>query len=161
MAIMIDAAKSTANILLLVAAATLFGWVLTANNVPVIFTEFMSSFIHNKVSFLLCVNILMIILGMLMDSGPIILIVGPLLMPMAMRFGVDPVHLGCIIVFNLAVGQATPPFGCCLFSATSVTGQDIITLSKNSLPFVVILFACVFLTTFIPAIPLGLIWLMN
>jgi C4-dicarboxylate transporter DctM subunit len=158
---MLDAAKSTANILLLVAAATLFGWVLTANNVPVLFMDFMTSFIHSKVTFLIVVNLLLIILGMLMDSGPIILIVGPLLYPIAVQFGIDPVQLGCIVVFNLAVGQATPPFGCCLFAATSVTGQDIMTLSRNCVPFVVILFFCVFLASFIPAIPLGLIWLIN
>ena len=86
-----------------------------------------------------------------MDSGAIILIVAPLIYPIAMSFGIDPVHLGCIIVFNLAVGQATPPFGNCLFAAIPATKQDIVTLAKNALPFVIILFATVFLISFVPA----------
>ena len=159
--IMLDSVKGTANILLLIMAAGLFGWVLTTNGVPALFTQFLSQFIHSKVTFLLCINLLLLILGMLMDSGAIILIVAPLIYPIAMQFGIDPVHLGCIIVFNLAVGQATPPFGNCLFAGTSATGQNIVQLSKNVLPFVIILYICVLLTSFIPAIAMGLVWLMS
>lgn len=68
-----------------------------------------------------------------------------------MSFGIDPVHLGCIIVFNLAVGQATPPFGNCLFAAIPATKQDVVTLAKNVFPFVIILFATVFLVSYVPA----------
>jgi C4-dicarboxylate transporter DctM subunit len=106
-------------------------------------------------------NVLLLILGMIMDSGPIILIVAPLLFPIAMRFGIDPVHLGCITVFNLAVGQATPPFGNCLFAGVSTTGQDIITLSKNAIPYVIILYAMVLATSFIPSIATWLPSLMK
>ena len=87
---------------------------------------------------------------MLMDSGAIILILAPLVYDMAIGFGIDPVQLGCIIVFNLAVGQATPPFGNCLFAATPATKQDIITIAKNALPFVIILFSTVFLISYFP-----------
>jgi C4-dicarboxylate transporter DctM subunit len=117
---------------------------------PALFTELMSTFISGRITFLLFLNILLIILGMLMDSGAIILIIAPLVYPMAVSFGIDPVHLGCIIVFNLAVGQATPPFGNCLFAAIPATGQDILTLAKNALPFIVILFATVFLVSYVP-----------
>ena len=148
--IAIDAVKGSANILLLIMAATLFGYVLTVYQVPALFTSLMSTFITGKYSFLLFLNILLIILGMLMDSGAIILIVAPLVYDMAIGFGIDPVQLGCIIVFNLAVGQATPPFGNCLFAAIPVTKQDIVTLAKNVLPFVIILFATVFLVSYVP-----------
>jgi C4-dicarboxylate transporter DctM subunit len=148
--ITIDAVKGTANILMLIMAATLFGYVLTIYQVPALFTSLMSKFITGKYTFLLFLNILLIVLGMLMDSGAIILIIAPLVYDMAVGFGIDPVHLGCIIVFNLAVGQATPPFGNCLFAAVSATKQDIVTLSKNVLPFVVILFATVFLVSYVP-----------
>lgn len=148
--IVIESVKGTANILLLIMAATVFGYVLTVYNVPAMFTNLMASLIHSKISFLLFLNVLLIILGMLMDSGAIILIVAPLVYPIAMSFGIDPVHLGCIIVFNLAVGQATPPFGNCLFAAIPATKQDIVTLSKNAMPFVVILFATVFLVSYVP-----------
>ncbi len=159
--ITIECVKGTANIMLLIMVATVFGWILTRNNVPALFTNFIASFIDSKIMFILFMNIILLILGMIMDSGAIILIVAPLLYPIAMSYGIDPVHLGCIIVFNLAVGQATPPFGNCLFAATTVTEQSIIKLSKASLPGVLILFATVLLTSFIPAISMGLIWLMD
>lgn len=79
--IVIDSVKGTANILLLIMAATLFGYVLTVYNVPELFTSLMTSMIHSKITFLLFLNVLLIILGMLMDSGAIILIVAPLVYP--------------------------------------------------------------------------------
>ena len=148
--IVIDAVKGTANILMLIMAASMFGYVLTVYQFPTIFTNLMSTFITGRISFLLFLNVLLILLGMLMDSGAIILIIAPLVYPMAVSFGIDPVQLGCIIVFNLAVGQATPPFGNCLFAAIPATKQDIVTLSKNVAPFVVILFATVFLVSYVP-----------
>lgn len=159
--ITIDAVKGTANILMLIMAATLFGYVLTIYQFPEIFTSLMSKFITGKYSFLLFLNILLIILGMLMDSGAIILIIAPLVYDMAMKFGIDPVHLGCIIVFNLAVGQATPPFGNCLFAAIPATKQSVMTLAKNVLPFVIILFATVFLVSYVPAFSMLLPSMMN
>ena len=160
-AITIDAVKGTANIMLLIMSATVFGWVLTTNNVPAMLTQFITSFIHGKFTFLLALNLLLLILGMIMDSGAIILIVAPLVYRVAMSYGIDPVHLGCIVVFNLAVGQATPPFGNCLFAATTVTDQNILSLSKAAIPGVVILFAMVLLTSFVPEIAIGLTSLMK
>ncbi|MCI2056249.1 MAG: TRAP transporter large permease [Oscillibacter sp.] len=161
MQIVLDSVKGTANILMLIMAATLFGYVLTVYNVPTLFTNLMASFISNKITFILFLNILLIFLGMLMDSGAIILIVAPLVYPMAMSYGIDPVQLGCIIVFNLAVGQATPPFGNCLFAAIPATKQDIVTLSKHAIPFVIILFATVFLISFVPVFSMFLPNMMN
>ncbi|HAR80015.1 MAG TPA: TRAP transporter large permease [Succinivibrionaceae bacterium] len=150
--IVIDEVKGTANILMIIMAATLFGYVLTIYQVPTLFTQALSTFITGKYSFLLFINILLLCLGMFMDSGAIILILAPLIFKMAVGFGIDPVHLGCIIVFNLALGQATPPFGNCLFAAMPVTGQSIVTLAKNVFPFVLILMITVLLVSYIPAI---------
>lgn len=148
----VDSVKGTANVMLLIMAAGLLGWVLTKNNVPSMVTAALTSIFTTKISFLLCLNVLLIFLGMIMDTGAIILIVAPLLYPIAMSLGIDPIQLGCIVVFNLSVGQATPPFGNCLFAATAATGQDVVTLSKNVFPFVVVLYGCVLLTSFVPAI---------
>ena len=148
--IVVDSVKGTANILMIIMAASLFGYVLTIYQVPTLFTNAVSSFITGKYSFILFLNILLLFLGMIMDSGAIILILAPLVYNMAVGYGIDPVHLGCIIVFNLAVGQATPPFGNCLFAAIPATKQDIVTLSKNAFPFVVILFATVLLVSYVP-----------
>ena len=101
-------------------------------------------------------NLLLLFLGMIMDAGPIILIVAPIIYPVAMSFGIDPVQLGCIIVFNLSVGQATPPFGLCLFAAQPVTKQSIGILSRAVFPFVIILYAMVLTTSFIPALSLAI-----
>lgn len=159
--IVLESVKGTSGILLLIMAAGVFGYVLAINNIPAIFTAAMATFITSKVTFLICINLLLIFLGMFMDSGAIILIVAPLIYPIAMQYGIDPVHLGCIVVFNLAVGQATPPFGNCLFAAVSATKQDIVTLSKNAVPFLVILFATVFLVAFCPFLSTGLTTLMK
>ena len=159
--IVIDAVKGTANILLIIMAASLFGYVLTFYHVPTMFTEFVGSFVTGKYSFLLFVNVLLLILGMFMDSGAVILIVGPLLLGIAKHWGIDPVHLGCIIVFNLAVGQATPPFGNCLFAAIPATGQTIGTLSRHALPFVLILMSTVLLVSYVPFFAMALPNMMN
>lgn len=148
--IVIDAVKGSANILMIIMAASLFGYALTIYQVPTLFTNAVSTFITGKYSFILFLNILLIILGMFMDSGAIILILAPLIYNMAIGYGIDPVHLGCIIVFNLALGQATPPFGNCLFAAIPATKQDIITLSKNAAPFVLILILTLLLISYIP-----------
>ncbi len=148
--IVIDSVKGTANILMIIMGASLFGYVLTIYQVPTMFTELVSSFITGKYSFLLFLNILLLVLGMFMDSGAVILILAPLIYSMAVGYGIDPVHLGCIIVFNLAIGQATPPFGNCLFAAIPATGQGIITLSKNVFPFVLILLGTLLLISYVP-----------
>ena len=137
--------------------ATVFGWVLTTNGFPAAFNAFLSQFIHDQTTFLICLNVLLLLLGMIMDTGPIILIIAPLIYPVAIKFGIDPVHLGCIVVFNLSVGQATPPFGLCLFASSSVTGQSIMTLARNSIPFILVLYGCVLLTSFIPALSLAMV----
>lgn len=158
--IAIESVKSTANVMLIIMAATLFSYVLTRNNIPVMLSNAITSAITTKTEFLLALNVLLLILGMVMDAGPIILIIAPIVYPVALKFGIDPVHLGCIIVFNLSVGQATPPFGLCLFAAQPVTGQSIATLSRNAMPFVIILYLTVLATSFIPEIALAIPHLM-
>ena len=125
-----------------------FSYILTRNGIP--------AMLSSKVAFLLALNLLLLFLGMIMDAGPIILIVAPIIYPVAMSFGIDPVQLGCIIVFNLSVGQATPPFGLCLFAAQPVTKQSIGILSRAVFPFVIILYAMVLTTSFIPALSLAI-----
>lgn len=129
-----------------------FSYILTRNGIPAM----LSSAITSKVAFLLALNLLLLFLGMIMGAGPIILIVAPIIYPVAMSFGIDPVQLGCIIVFNLSVGQATPPFGLCLFAAQPVTKQSIGILSRAVFPFVIILYAMVLTTSFIPALSLAI-----
>jgi C4-dicarboxylate transporter DctM subunit len=155
--IVLESVKTNANCLMLIMSAMVFSWAMTVYKVPDLFMGAMLSVINNKITFLLAMNVLLIILGMLMETSAIILIVGPLLYPVAMQFGIDPVHLGCIMVFNLAVGQATPPFGTCLFAGSTTMGESVVTLSKAVIPLIVIEFAVVFLITFVEPLALGLV----
>lgn len=159
--IMIESVKSNANCLMLIMSALVFSWAMTVYKVPDMFMKFMLSITTSKVTFLLATNVLLLILGMLMDTSAIILIVGPLLYPIAMQYGVEPVHLGCIMVFNLAIGQATPPFGSCLFAGTTVTDQTVMSISKSVLPFVIIEYAVVLFITFVPDSVMGLVNMMS
>ena len=145
-------AVSRARIPAFVQITLQFSYILTRSGIPAM----LSSAITSKVAFLLALNLLLLFLGMIMDAGPIILIVAPIIYPVAMSFGIDPVQLGCIIVFNLSVGQATPPFGLCLFAAQPVTKQSIGILSRAVFPFVIILYAMVLTTSFIPALSLAI-----
>ena len=125
-----------------------FSYILTRNGIPAM----LSSAITSKVAFLLALNLLLLFLGMIMDAE--LAIKSGRCTPMS--FGIDPVQLGCIIVFNLSVGQATPPFGLCLFAAQPVTKQSIGILSRAVFPFVIILYAMVLTTSFIPALSLAI-----
>jgi C4-dicarboxylate transporter DctM subunit len=155
--IIIASAEGTANILMLVGAASLLSWVMVMNGFPGAFTGFISQFVTSRITFLVYLNIMLAILGMIMDTAPVILIVAPLIAPMASHFGIDPVHLGCIVVFNLSVGQITPPFGLCLFAGAGITGQSVITIFKNTAPFILVLYGAVLLTSFVPELPLLLV----
>ena len=110
-----DTTQTTANIMILVMSATCFSWLLTVNNIPTMLSTFLLSIVHTKFAFWVGVLVLLVFLGMFMDVSTIILIIAPLLAPVADSFGIDPIQFGCIFVFTLAIGQATPPFGACLF----------------------------------------------
>jgi len=150
--ILIESAKVTSNIMILVMAATLFGWLLTANNVPQILSDFLFSIIDSPVIFLIGVNIILLFLGMFMEIGAVLLILGPLFAPVAIGYGIDPVHFGLIMVFNLSLGQATPPFGTCLFVTCGISKQSVVSVGKAIIPFILVLFAVVLLVTYVPII---------
>lgn len=145
-----DTTSTTANIMILVMAATCFSWLLTINNVPIMLSNFLLSVVNSKLAFFIGTVILLTFLGMFMDVSIIILIIAPLLAPVAASFGIDPIHFGCIFVFTLAIGQATPPFGACLFVSSSMSGQGIMKLGVKAIPFVVALLAVVIITCLIP-----------
>ena len=126
-------------------------------NAPQALAEFISGSIASKVSFLILLNIALLILGMFIDGAPAILILSPLLMPIAANYGIDPVHLGVIIVCNLTIGLASPPFGLNLFVASSTTGSPVMEIGKKVIPFILMFLIALILITFIPQISLCLI----
>ncbi|MDR1885156.1 MAG: TRAP transporter large permease [Synergistaceae bacterium] len=157
-AILKSTGKTTANLMLLVATAQVFAYLVTYYNIPSAITDWFMSFVDNKYIFLLIVNFLLILAGMFLDNGSIILIMGPILAPIAAAFGVDPVHFGLIVVFILALGQCTPPFGTCMFVACGIAGRPVSRVARYLIPFILVEIACGLLYTYVPWISL---WLPN
>lgn len=144
------------SIMFILAAAGLFAYVLTINNIPQIATDFIISLTNNKYVFLIIVNVLLLIVGMFIDTTPAIIVLAPILLPAARNLGIDPIHFGMIMVCNLAMGLVTPPFGVTLFAAGQISGVSYDRLIKPVLPFIIVLFIDVLLISFIPQISLFL-----
>ena len=142
----------TASILLLSGASNIFGWVLATEKVPDFVAGLLLSVSANKFMFLMIVNIFLLLWGMVMDSLPAIMILAPILFPVAMKYGVDPVHFGVILGVNLALGLITPPYGAALFTGTIVSGVSMEKLIRPMLPFIFASMGILFLITYIPEI---------
>ena len=145
-------AVSTANIMMLVVTAQVFGYLITYYNIPSAVAAWFMSFCTSKFLFLLLTLILLIIAGMFMDNGSIILILGPILAPLAVMYGVDPIHYGLIVVFVLALGQVTPPFGTCMFVACGISNRPVSGVARALLPFIGVEIACAVLFAYVPVI---------
>ncbi len=109
---------------------------------------------------MLLIVVLLLICGMFLEVGATNLILGPILAPIALKFGIDPVHFGLVFVFLLALGQATPPFGTTLFVACGVSNQPVAAVSRQVLPFVVVEIICALLFAFVPSLSTALANLM-
>ena len=111
----------------------------------------------SSTSLFLVINVLLLILGMFMDVGAAVVIIAPILLPVAKTFGIDAVHLGIVMVTNLAIGFVTPPFGMNLFVAAPLVNVPVVQLGKKALPFICCFIVALLLITFIPAISLCLV----
>lgn len=159
--IIIATAKSTANLMILVIAAQLFGWLITMYNVPNIVTNAVLSVAGNKYIFLIFVNIILLITGMFMEVGATVLILAPIMHPMAVAYGINPVHFGMIVVFLLALGQATPPFGTTLFVSCGISKEPVVNVSKKVMPFIICEVVCALVFSFVPIMSTWLPGLMK
>ncbi|MEM6634388.1 MAG: TRAP transporter large permease [Pseudomonadota bacterium] len=146
------AAMTSAVVLLLVGAALAFKTVVSLSYAPQILAEFILSLSENPLILLFLINILLFIVGMFLDAGPAIIILGPILGPIFVDLGVHPVHFAIIMSVNLTVGLATPPMGLVLFVASSVSGEKVETIAKAILPFLAVEVLVIFLITYFPAI---------
>ncbi|WP_455648277.1 TRAP transporter large permease [Lonepinella koalarum] len=156
-----NTAVSTANLMVLVITAQMFGWLVTYYQLPEQVTKMFLYLADNKYVFLILVNILLLMLGMFMEVGATNLILAPILAPIAMSFGVDPVHFGFIFVFLLALGQATPPFGTTMFVACGISKQPVNLVSKALIPLICVEIACALLFTFVPELSTWLPSMVN
>ena len=147
---------STVAILLIISTASVFGWVLTANRIPDMVAQGFIALSDNPYVFLLLVNLLLLIVGMFLETGAAIIILAPILTPVALKLGIDPIHFGIIMIVNLAVGMTTPPVGVNLFVACQVAGLRIEQILKSMLPFYGVLLLDIVIITYLPQLSLWL-----
>ncbi len=145
-------AATSAVVLLLVGAAMAFKTVVSLSHAPEILANIILGLSDNPLILLFLINILLFIVGMFLDAGPAIIILGPVLGPVFTDLGVDPIHFAMIMSVNLTVGLITPPMGLVLFVASSVSGERISTISRAILPFLAMEIIVIFLITYIPAL---------
>ncbi|MGR3648010.1 MAG: TRAP transporter large permease [Shimia sp.] len=150
--ILMRAALSSSTVLLLVGAAVAFKTVVSLSHAPEMMAGFILSLSDNPLVLLFLINILLFAVGMFLDAGPAIIILGPILGPIFVDLGVHPVHFAIIMSVNLTVGLATPPMGLVLFVASSVSGEKVETIAKAILPFLLVEVFVIFLITYVPAI---------
>lgn len=152
----LHASKSSANVLLMIGSASLFGWVLNIAGVPQSLASLVLGVTENPIVFLLLINIVLFLVGMFLDAGPAILIIGPVLGPTMLGMDISPVHFAVIMCLNLTVGLATPPFGLVLFASAAVSGLKVGTIVRAMLPFYVVHVIVLLAITLIPEISLAL-----
>lgn len=152
--ILMSSVQMTGTIIFLIAASSIMSWVLAFTNIPTIITEFILGISSSKVLVLLAMNILLLVVGTFMDLTPAILIFTPILLPIAQNFGMDTVQFGIMLVFNLCIGNITPPVGNTLFVGCKVGKTKIENVIKHMLPFYVAIVTVLMLVTFIPQISL-------
>ncbi|MDO9599666.1 MAG: TRAP transporter large permease subunit [Azoarcus sp.] len=147
---------STATIMFIIANAGVFGFLLNRAGVPDALGQWLASIFSDRTSFLLGVNGALFVIGMFIETSASIVVLAPLLLPVAISFGVDPVHFGIIMVINLALGMITPPFGVNLFAASSIAKVPLERMIRPLLPFVATVIGCLLLITYVPQISLWL-----
>jgi tripartite ATP-independent transporter DctM subunit len=147
---------STTVIMLIIATAGLFAFLITRAGVPAAFGTWVAAHLDGPVIFLIGVNVFLFLVGMFIETGAAIVVLAPILAPVAVQFGIDPVHFGIIMVVNLALGMITPPFGVNLFAACTVARISYDQIIPPILPYVGVVVVCLGFISFVPEISLWL-----
>ena len=140
----------TGTILIILAMAHLFGWILAAETVPEIIANAMTSATKNPILILLLINILLLFLGTIMETLAAIILVTPILLPLAQSIGIDPIHFGIIMTVNLNIGLATPPLGVCLLVASPIADVSLEKIALSAVPFLLASIAVLFVISYVP-----------
>ena len=154
--VVLDGAKVSIMLLFIIANAMLFAHVLTTERIPHIIAETIVGWGLSPWMFLIIVNILLLLAGNFMEPSAIILIMAPILFPIAVQLGIDPIHLGIIMVVNMEIGMLTPPVGLNLFVTSGITGKSMGWVIKACLPWLSLLLGFLILITYVPQISLFL-----
>lgn len=156
-AVLVEAIRTFAPILFILAAAVAFSRIITLLQVPQLAGAFILHTFQGKIVILLIINLLLLVVGMVMDTSPAILILTPILSPIVTSLGVDPIHFGIIMVVNLAIGFVTPPIGINLFVASSISDIPVMAIAKKAAPLIIFFLLALLLITYIPAISMMLV----
>lgn len=155
----ISAGKATANVMFIISIATAMSYAITVLRIPQNILNICLEYVHSPAMFLLLTNIVLLVLGCVLDQSPALLMMVPILLPVAMEFGIDPVHFGVLCCFNLTVGLITPPVGMTLFVTANVAEVKLTELYRKIMPFVIVgllilclITWCPWITTFLPSI---------
>ena len=151
-----NACNTTGTTMVIIGCATAFTKILTIEKIPGAITNGIINFTDNKILILLLINVLLLIVGCFMDTTPAMMVLAPILLPIAAQFGVDPIYFGIVMVVNLAIGFITPPLGINLFVASRVGRSDLETVCSGIIKFILVMVVDLLLITFIPAISMTL-----
>ena len=147
---LLNSARSTATVGILIAGALAFNYAVTRENIPNHLAEFLAQFDLSRVGFLIAINVLLLILGCILEGGAILLIIVPIFIPTAVALGIDPIHFGVIVVMNSMLGLITPPYGLLLFIVANITREPMSRIVRDLLPFIAVLVAALIFITFVP-----------
>jgi C4-dicarboxylate transporter DctM subunit len=156
--VLLDSASMSAMLLYIITNAVLFSFLMTSENIPQAMAEWITGQGLGVVTFLLVVNVLLLLAGNVMEPSSIVLIMAPILFPVAMKLGIDPVHFGIMMVVNMEVGMCHPPVGLNLYVASGITKMGISELTVAVMPWLLTMLAFLLIITYIPQISL---WLPN
>jgi C4-dicarboxylate transporter DctM subunit len=153
--IFITSSKTAAMVMFIIANGILFSFMLTSEQIP---DQVASLFLDAELSrwaFLLIVNLILLVAGAFMETSSALLILAPIFLPVALELGVDPIHLGIIMVMNLEIGMITPPLGLNLFVASGMSGMSVLRVAKAAIPSALVLLLALFIVTYVPEIALA------
>jgi len=145
-----ETVKSTSTILIIVSAASIFGWILAVEQIPQIFSAFLLSISRNPVVLLFILNIILFLAGMFLDSTTATLLLVPIVAPPLVGAGVDPIHLGLVFIFNVMIGIVTPPMGLALFLVSDIAKCPIKDVVRETIPYLIPLIATLIIITYVP-----------
>jgi C4-dicarboxylate transporter DctM subunit len=154
--IILRAAAISASVMIILASASIFSWLVSNARVADAVGTLLRDFSQNPGTYLLIVNILLLVVGMFMESIAAMLILVPVLMPLALKYGIDPVHFALVVVFNLTIGFITPPYGIALYVAATVAERGILQVARKVWQPLLVMIATLLLITYVPAVGLWL-----
>lgn len=152
--ILLESVLGTSTVMIIISAANCLSYFMTYERIPNKLTELLLSLDLNRYTFFILVNILLLLVGMVMEGGAPLVILGPLLAPIAVKLGIDPIHFGLVMVFNLGIGNMSPPFGIVLFQVSSLLGIKMTNLIRASFPLLCVMLVVLVIITFVPQLVL-------